>query len=166
LADADSRPFATALGNIRYHLDMHDASRHDQTGVFVRLPTDQVRLLDRAAAAIPARKKDLISGLLARHVDPDSPEGLEALRELAAHSERAGRRIVIEREEPRLQPGFAAFSPASLPEVLDPAGAAELLAVDVATLLELAEKGEIPGRRVGEEWRFARQGLLEWLSPV
>jgi len=165
-ADADSRPFATALGDIRYHLDMHDASRHDQTGVFVRLPTDQVRLLDRAAAAIPARKKDLISGLLARHVDPDSPEGLEALRELAAHSERAGRRIVIEREEPRLQPGFAAFSPASLPEVLDPAGAAELLAVDVATLLELAEKGEIPGRRVGEEWRFARQGLLEWLSPV
>jgi len=166
LADADSRPFATALGDIRYHLDMHDASRHDQTGVFVRLPTDQVRLLDRAAAAIPARKKDLISGLLARHVDPDSPEGLEALRQLAAHSERAGRRIVIEREEPRLQPGFAAFSPASLPEVLDPAGAAELLAVDVATLLELAEKGEIPGRRVGEEWRFARQGLLEWLSPV
>jgi len=144
-------------------MDMHGANRRDQTGVFVRLPTDQVRLLDRAAAAVPARKKDLISGLLARHVDPDSPEGLEALREITAS---AGRRVIVESDEPRFQTGFAAFSPAVLPEVLDSAGAAELLGVDVATLVTLAEKGEIPGRLVGDQWRFARQGLLEWLSPV
>ena len=136
-----------------------------ETGLFVRLPSDQARLLDRAAAAVPARKKDLISGLLARHLDPDSPEGLEALREIATPSGRT-RRVIIEADERRLQRGFAAFSPASLPEVLDPAGAAELLAVDVDTLLELAEKGEIPGRRVGDDWRFARQGLLEWLSRI
>lgn len=115
---------------------------------------------------MPARKKDLISGLVAHHVDPDSPEGLEALRELATPSGRAGRRVLVESDEPRFQPGFAAFSPVSLPEVLDLAGAAELLAVDAATLLELAERGELPGRIVGDQWRFARQGLLEWLSRV
>ena len=145
---------------------MQGANRRDQTGVFVRLPTEQARLLDRAAAAIPARKKDLISGLLARHVDPDSPEGLEALRELAVSTGAPGRRVIIEDDEPRFQTGFAAFSPAVLPEVLDSAGAAELLGVDVATLVTLAEKGEIPGRLVGDQWRFARQGLLDWLSRV
>lgn len=136
-----------------------------ETGLFVRLPETQARLLDRAAAAVPARKKDLISGLLAQHLDPDTPEGLEALRAIATPSGRA-RRIVIEPDESRLQPGFAAFSPAAPPEVLDPAGAADLLAIDVGTLLKLAEKGEVPGRRVGDQWRFARQGLLEWLSQA
>jgi len=130
------------------------------------LPTEQVRLLDRAAAAIPARKKDLISGLLAHHVDPDSSEGLEALREIAASSGGSGRRVIVESDEPQFQTGFAAFSPAVLPEVLDSAGAAELLGVDVAILVTLAEKGEIPGRLVGDQWRFARQGLLDWLSRV
>ena len=136
-----------------------------ETGLFVRLPESQARLLDRAAAAVPARKKDLISGLLAQHLDPDTPEGLEALRAIATPLGRA-RRIVIEPDEPRLQPGFAAFSPAVPPEVLDPLGAADLLAIDVESLLKLAEKGEIPGRRVGDQWRFARQGLLEWLSQT
>ena len=145
---------------------MQDRSTPErETGLFVRLPKDQARLLDRAAAAVPARKKDLISGLLARHVDPDSLEGLEALRALATPSGRA-RRVIFDVDEPRLQPGFAAFSPATLPEILDPAGAAELLAVDVEVLLELAEQGEIPGRKVGEQWRFARQGLLDWLARV
>jgi len=148
-------------------MDMHEANRPDQTGVFFRLPTEQARLLDRAAAAIPARKKDLISGLLARHVDPDSPEGLEALREIAVSSRSAaGRRVIVEADEPRFQTGFAAFSPAVLPEVLDSVGAAELLGVDPAILVKLAEKGEVPGRLVGDQWRFARQGLLEWLSRV
>lgn len=136
-----------------------------ETGIFVRLPDSQARLLDRAAAAVPARKKDLISGLLARHLDPDTPEGLEELRAIATPSGRA-RRIVIEPGEPRLQPGFAAFSPSAPIEVLDAAGAAELLAIDVETLLKLAEEGEVPGRRVGDQWRFARQGLLDWLSKA
>lgn len=136
-----------------------------ETGIFVRLPDSQARLLDRAAAAVPARKKDLISGLLARHLDPDTPEGLEELRAIATPSGRA-RRIVIEPDESRLQPGFAAFSPSAPIEVLDAAGAAELLAIDVKTLLKLAEEGEVPGRRVGDQWRFARQGLLDWLSKA
>ena len=42
--------------------------------------------------------------------------------------------------------------------------AAELLQVEPATVAELAEKGELPGRRVGDDWRFARSALLEWLA--
>jgi hypothetical protein len=134
--------------------------------VFVRLPNEQVRLLDRAAAAVPARKKDLISGLLARHLDPDTPEGLEELRAMASPPPDASRRVVIEAGEREFQRGFASFNPFPPPEVLDAGGAAELLAVDAKTIVELAQKGEIPGRLIADEWRFARQGLLDWLSRI
>ena len=137
----------------------------DVTGVFLRLPTPQARLLDRAAAAVPAHKKDLISGLLARHVDPDSPEGLAKLRELTPPA-AGSRRIVVEAEDSSMQRGFASFNPMPPLEVLDVRGAADLLAIEVDLVLELAEKGEIPGRKLGDEWRFARQGLLDWLSDA
>jgi excisionase family DNA binding protein len=140
------------------------ADQQHQTGLFVRLPEEQARLLDRAAAAVPAHKKDLISGLLARHVDPDSPEGVAALRELTVPRANAERQVIAEGDDPRFQRGFGSFSPAPVPEVLDPSGAAELLDVDVQTLIELAVKGEIPGRQIGDQWRFARQGLLDWLA--
>jgi hypothetical protein len=139
-----------------------DPSRH-HTGVFVRLPHAHARLLDRAAAAVPARKKDLIAGLVAEHVDPDTPEGLEKLRGLASQASATSRRILIE-EERGLQRGSAGFNPFPPPEVLDAEGAAELLAVEAATVIELAERGEIPGRLIANQWRFARQGLLDWLS--
>ena len=146
-------------------MHLPEQPRPGQTALFVRLPDDQAKLLDRAAAAVSARKKDLISGLLARHLDPDSPEGLDELRAIAdAHAHAAPRRVIIEGDDPRFQPGFGMFTPAPPIEVLDPQGAAELLAVPVETVLALAEAGEIPGRSIGGEWRFARQGLLDWLS--
>jgi excisionase family DNA binding protein len=107
----------------------------------------------------------LIAGLLARHVDPDTPAGLERLRGLASGVPAASRRILIE-EERGLQRGAAGFNPFPPLEVLDADGAAELLAVDTATIIELAEKGEIPGRLIANQWRFARQGLLDWLSRI
>jgi hypothetical protein len=140
----------------------HEPER-DERAVFVRLPVAHARLLDRAAAAVPARKKDLIAGLVARHLDPDTPEGLESLRGLASQMPTASRRILIE-EERGLQRGSAGFNPFPPAEVLDADGAAELLAVEAATVIELAEKGEIPGRLIANQWRFARQGLLDWLS--
>jgi len=50
------------------------------------------------------------------------------------------------------------------PEVLTPEQLAELLQVDVATVLELASKGELPGRRLENEWRFSRSAVLAWLA--
>jgi excisionase family DNA binding protein len=31
-------------------------------------------------------------------------------------------------------------------------------------VLELAEKQELPGRKVGEEWRFSREAIRAWLA--
>jgi excisionase family DNA binding protein len=36
--------------------------------------------------------------------------------------------------------------------------------VEEAAILELAERGELPGRRIGEAWRFSRAALLQWLA--
>lgn len=49
-------------------------------------------------------------------------------------------------------------------EILDVAGAAELLGVSPWTIYQLARKGTIPGTRVGKEWRFARQVLIQWVA--
>jgi excisionase family DNA binding protein len=131
-----------------------------QTGLFVRIPREQATRLDRASAAAAVPKKDLIAGLVARHVDPDTPHGIEALREIA----HGGRRIVIEGHETQLQPGFGYFSPAPQSEVLDVDGAAELLRIERETVLRLAETGDLPGRSLEGDWRFSRQALLEWLG--
>jgi excisionase family DNA binding protein len=31
-------------------------------------------------------------------------------------------------------------------------------------VVELAEAGTLPGRRIGEQWRFSRPALIEWLA--
>jgi excisionase family DNA binding protein len=60
--------------------------------------------------------------------------------------------------------GRASFAAAEQPEVLTLEQLAELIALDVETTLALAEKGELPGRKLGEEWRFSRRRILDWLS--
>jgi excisionase family DNA binding protein len=49
-------------------------------------------------------------------------------------------------------------------EVLDLDETAELLRVTPDVVRELAEAHRIPARQVGEEWRFSRAALLEWLK--
>jgi len=49
-------------------------------------------------------------------------------------------------------------------DVLNPLQAAEVLKVSRGTLLKLANEGKIPGQKVGRQWRFSRQALLEWLK--
>jgi excisionase family DNA binding protein len=135
------------------------------TALYVRLPADEARKLDRAAHAVGAPKKDLVAGLVARYVDPDSDDGLRALRRLGAEAPGAlPRRIVIEADEPPLVVGHHSFRPAELPEVLTPAQAAALLQVDEDAVLALAEAGTLPGRRIGDDWRFGRAALVAWLA--
>ena len=52
--------------------------------------------------------------------------------------------------------GHHAFTPAPAPDVLTPAQAAELLQVSEDEVVELAEAGTLPGRRIGAQWRFSR----------
>ncbi len=49
-------------------------------------------------------------------------------------------------------------------EVLTVEETADLLAVSPATIRDLARKGEIPGRKVGKEWRFVRAAVLAWVA--
>jgi excisionase family DNA binding protein len=49
-------------------------------------------------------------------------------------------------------------------EIVDVEGAATLLGVSTTTIYNLARKGDIPATRVGREWRFARQNLIQWVA--
>jgi excisionase family DNA binding protein len=60
--------------------------------------------------------------------------------------------------------GRAFFAPAEEREVLTLEELAELLSVDVEAARGLAEAGELPGRKLGDEWRFSRRAILDWLS--
>jgi excisionase family DNA binding protein len=52
----------------------------------------------------------------------------------------------------------------SMGEVLTLDELARLLRLPVDVVEALVTDGEIPGRRIAGEWRFARSAVLEWLS--
>ena len=60
--------------------------------------------------------------------------------------------------------GKAEFFPNEDPAVMTLEEAAELLRIDPKQMRKLAANGEVPGRKVGSQWRFSRTGLLNWLS--
>jgi excisionase family DNA binding protein len=49
-------------------------------------------------------------------------------------------------------------------DVLNAEEAAQFLGFNPYTIREKARLGEIPGRKIGREWRFSRRRLLEWLE--
>jgi excisionase family DNA binding protein len=52
------------------------------------------------------------------------------------------------------------------PEVLTLEQIAELLQVDESAVRALAAKGDLPGRKLDNEWRFSRKAVLEWLATL
>jgi len=110
--------------------------------LFVRLPNAAVDKLHRAAEALGMRKKDLVAGLVTKYVNPDSRRGLNALGALGSYS----------------------FQPYDPPEVMNAEQAAQFLQIDEAVVVEMAEAGKLPGRRLGSAWRFSRAALVAWLS--
>jgi excisionase family DNA binding protein len=129
--------------------------------LYVRLPHPEFEKLDRAAEALATNKKTIVTGLVSRYVDPDSAAGLEALRSSLTPDPR---RVTINLPDESFAVGHHAFTPAPRPDVLTLAQAAELLQVPEEELLELAEAGSIPGRRIGDQWRFSRPALIDWLA--
>jgi excisionase family DNA binding protein len=53
---------------------------------------------------------------------------------------------------------------ASLPEVLTLREAAKFLRLPAGLIEKLAAKGVLPGRKVGDQWRFLRRAIEEWLQ--
>lgn len=49
-------------------------------------------------------------------------------------------------------------------DVLTASQAAALLQVSTKTLLRLVREGELPGKKIGRSWRFARRELLMRVS--
>ena len=117
------------------------------TALFVRIPQAQARALDRLAFESRRPKQAVVSELLSQYI-----------------GEPAGRRVTIEtREEPATVIGRHAFRPFE-PDVLTLEDLADLLQVDPAKVEQLARAGELPGRRIGDAWRFARAAVLDWLA--
>jgi excisionase family DNA binding protein len=110
----------------------------DRTPLFVRLPRSQAAALDRLADATGRRKQSLVSELLGDRltVPPPLPVG----------------RVDITN------------TPEGADEVLTLAEVAQLLKVPAEAVRSRAEKSELPGRRFGKEWRFARMAVLAWLA--
>jgi len=122
----------------------------ERTPLYVRLPQAHAERLDRAAFELKASKQDIVSGLIARYVDAGSTDRL--------------RRVVVEAGDEPMTTGRHSFTPAAEGEVLTLVQLAELLQVEEDDARELAEGGELPARRIGGEWRFARSAILRWLA--
>ena len=112
----------------------------NRTPLFVRLPTDQAAALDRLADATGRHKQHLIGELLADRLTSGAGP------------------VSVGRVE-------VAHTPTTLAdEVLTLEEAAGLLKLPADTVRSRAEEGNLPGRRFGKEWRFARIAVLAWLA--
>jgi excisionase family DNA binding protein len=49
-------------------------------------------------------------------------------------------------------------------DVLTIEEAAELLGVSVKTFNKVLHSEDIPGRKIGREWKFSRQALIAWIG--
>lgn len=52
----------------------------------------------------------------------------------------------------------------SMDEILTIKEASQFLKIGKTTLYKLARNGEIPGRKVGREWRFVKDKIIEWVK--
>jgi excisionase family DNA binding protein len=118
----------------------------ERNALYVRIPTAVAEKLDRASFELKRPKQDLIAGLV-------SAADMDMMR-----------RVTVETTEDGFTIGHAAFRAFSPPDVLTVAQLAEWLQVDETAIAELAEAGDLPGRRLAGEWRFAREAVLDWLS--
>jgi len=108
----------------------------------VRLPRDEADRLDRAAARLGTSKGRIVADLIAEHLEP--PSGIDALKGAPV--------------------GRHEFTPIHELEVLTLEQLATLLELDAEVVGALVDRGDIPGRKLGEEWRFSRAAILAWLA--
>jgi excisionase family DNA binding protein len=121
----------------------------DTTPLYVRLPASEAEKLDRAAHTMRLPKKDLVTALISRHLDVEGA---------------TPRRVVVNLGPDQLTVGHASVRPSEPSEVLSLAQLSELVQVPEDDLAAMAEAGELPGRRLGGEWRFSRSAVLASLA--
>jgi hypothetical protein len=126
-----------------------------ETPLYVRLPPNAVDKLHRAAVALGIHKKDLVADLVIKYVDPDTQRGLSAL---------AMSRRPLDTSEGGPMVGSYSFQPYDPPEIMNAEQAGQFLQIDEKNVIELAEAGKLPGKKLGPVWRFSREALVAWLS--
>ena len=139
-----------------YPLDM-SARRPAQVPLYVKLPSAANDKLHRAAQALGVAKKELVAALVTRYVDPDSQQGLSALR-----TDATRRFVTAGSAEPMV--GTYSFQPYDPPEVMNAEQAGQFLQISERNVIELAEAGRLPGKKLGPVWRFSRDALVAWLA--
>jgi excisionase family DNA binding protein len=122
---------------------------NERTPLYVRIPRSHAEKLDRAAFEMKVSKQDLVTGLV------------EDMKIAPGFTRR---RLEVVEADDGLSVGRASLLPSGPPEVLTLAEAADLLQVPEKVLGAMADAGDVPGRKLGDEWRFARAGLLRWLA--
>jgi hypothetical protein len=109
-----------------------------ETPLYVRLPNAAVAKLDHAAEVLGMRKKDLVAGLVTKYIGSYTGQG------------------------PMV--GSYSFQPYEPPEIMNAEQAGQFLQIDEKMVIELAEAGKLPGKKLGPVWRFSRDALVAWLS--
>jgi excisionase family DNA binding protein len=112
-----------------------------ETPLYVKIPAAAGEKLDRAAEVLGIHKKDLVASLVERYVAPTQKRG-----------------------DSSMTMGSYSFQPHDPPEVMSADQAAQFLQIDEKLVLELAERGSLPGRKLGHVWRFSRAALVAWLA--
>jgi excisionase family DNA binding protein len=49
-------------------------------------------------------------------------------------------------------------------EILNVEEACQLLGISSKTFSKILKEGDIPGRKIGREWKFSRQALIDWVG--
>ena len=134
----------------------------ERAALFVRIPASQARRLDERARALGRTKQDLVSELLASSLAPDRvrTRGADVHGDIETGSgggagEGGGS---VGGEGPSRAPSSGPSEVLTLEELAD------WLQLDPEAVLVRVAAGELPGRRFGDEWRFARQAVLAWLE--
>jgi excisionase family DNA binding protein len=123
------------------------------TALYVRLPVEEAEKLNRVAFESKRPKRDVIRMLVSEHlpeVPYPAPPTPHPFTVPAPPPSGGGPMVYVPAPEPR--------------EVLTADEVAELLETETATVVAMAERGELPGRKIGDEWRFRRAAVLDWLG--
>ncbi len=112
----------------------------ERVPLFVRLTAEQARQLDDHVQRVGRSKQDVVGRLLASSMAmPDDGAPV---------------------------PGSVgqAAAPVPTPVALTVSEVAAALQVDEAAVNERIDAGDLPARRLGDEWRVGREALADWLG--
>jgi excisionase family DNA binding protein len=126
------------------------SKREKVTPLYVKLPTRSGDAIERAATALGVAKKEIVHRLVERYLEPSTGA--------------VPRKVTVDLGDPSPTLGSYSFQPYDPPEVMTSEQAGQFLQIDEALVLELADAGKLPGRKLGKVWRFSREALVAWLA--